>query len=97
MTSELHTPTLLPNFVMGGGQELEGKARTRPEILRVVLGPYVQNCPCEASEQKLGQEPKPELTGIELSYCHHSICLRNKSILKKICHNWMKSDQVMPI
>ena len=32
--------------------ELEGKARTRPNILRVVLGPYVQYCPCEASEQK---------------------------------------------
>ena len=81
MTSELHKPTLLPNFIMGGGgggggvQELEGKARTRPEILRVVFGPYVQKCPCEASEQKLGQKPKSELTGIELSYCHHSICL----------------------
>ena len=35
------------------------KARTRPDILRVVLGPYVQYCPCEAwaSEQKLGQKP----------------------------------------
>ena len=31
--------------------ELVGKARTRPIILRVVLGPYVQYCPCEASEQ----------------------------------------------
>ena len=29
--------------------------RTRPEILRLVLGPYVQYCPCEALEQKLGQ------------------------------------------
>ena len=24
--------------------EFEGKARTRPNILRVVLGPYVQYC-----------------------------------------------------
>ena len=29
----------------------------------------------EASEQKLGQKPKSELKEIELSYCHHSICL----------------------
>ena len=28
------------------------------DILRVVLGPYVQYCPCEASEQKLEQKPK---------------------------------------
>ena len=28
--------------------ELEGKARTRPNILSVVLGPYVQYCPCAA-------------------------------------------------
>ena len=27
------------------------------------------------SEQKLGQKPKFELKVIELSYCHHSICL----------------------
>ena len=46
-----------------------GKARTRPNNLRVVLGPYVQYWPCEASEQK----PKSELKEIELSYCHHSI------------------------
>ena len=38
-----------------------GKARTRPNILRVVLGPYVQYCPCEASEQKLGKKPKSDL------------------------------------
>ena len=48
-----------------------GKARTRPKILRVVLGPYVHYWPCEASEQKLGQKPKSELKEIELSYCHH--------------------------
>ena len=38
--------------------ELKGKARTRPEIFRLVLGPCAQCCPCEASEQKLGQKPK---------------------------------------
>ena len=42
-----------------------------PTFLRVVLGPDVQYCPCEASKQK----PKSVLKGIELSYCHHSICL----------------------
>ena len=45
-------------------KELEGKARTLPDILRVVLGPYVQYRTCEASEQKLGQKPKSVLKGI---------------------------------
>ena len=31
---------------------LRGKARTRPDILGVVLGPCAQFCPYEASEQK---------------------------------------------
>ena len=48
--------------------------------LRVVLGPYVQYCPCEASEQKLGQKPKSEVKEIELSRCHHSICLKKTRI-----------------
>ena len=38
--------------------ELEGKARTHSDILRVILGPYVQYRPCEASEQKLEQRSK---------------------------------------
>ena len=42
------------------------KARTRPHILRVVLGPCVQYCPCEASEQKMGQKPKYATKEIEL-------------------------------
>ena len=50
--------------------ELEGTARTRPDILKVVLGQYVQYCLREASEQK----PESELKVIELSYCHHSMC-----------------------
>ena len=37
-------------------KELEGKARTSSNILRVVLGQYVQYCPREATEQKLGQK-----------------------------------------
>ena len=56
---------------------------TRPVILRVVLGPYMQYFPCEASEQKLDQKPKFELKVIKLSKCHHSICLYKTSILKK--------------
>ena len=54
---------------------MERKARIRPDILKVVLGPYVQYRQCEASEQKLGQKPQSVLKGKELSYCHHSICL----------------------
>ena len=34
-----------------------GEARTRPDILRVVLGPCAQYYPCEASVQKWGQKP----------------------------------------
>ena len=33
--------------------EMKGKARTHPNLLRVVLGPCVQCCPCEASEPKI--------------------------------------------
>ena len=38
------------DFELGVG----GAAKKHPDILKVVLGPYVQYCPCEASEQKLG-------------------------------------------
>ena len=72
--------------IKGGGQayhfgknyfklRFEGKSRTRPDILRVVLGPCVQSCPCETSEHKLRQKPKSELKEIELSYCCPSIFL----------------------
>ena len=71
---------------------MKGKARTRPDILRVVLGPYMQYCPCEASEQK----PESELKAIELSYCHHSIRLKKQAFRRKECQNWTKNDQVMP-
>ena len=40
---------------------------TRPDISKVVLGPY------EASVQKPGQKLESELKVIKLSYCHHSI------------------------
>ena len=65
--------------------------------MKVVLGPYVQYCPCEASEQKLRQKPESEIKVIKLSYCHHSICLKKKQAFrKKDCQNWTKNDQVMP-
>ena len=44
-----------------------GKARTLPNILRVVLGAYVQYWQCEASEQKQGQKPKSEQNGHQLA------------------------------
>ena len=72
---------------------MEGTARTHPDILKVVLGPYMQYCPCEASEQKLGQKPETELRVIEFSYCHHSICLKKTSIRKKIMS---KLDEKLP-
>ena len=58
---------------------LKGKARTRPEILRVVLGPYMQNCPGEASEQK----PKSRLKDIELIYCKNSMSSNKEHFRKK--------------
>ena len=64
---------------------MEGTARTRPDILKVVFGPYVQYCPCEASEQKLGQKPESELKDIKLSYCHHSICLKIGRKMTELC------------
>ena len=65
-------------FELGVG----GKARTRLDILRVVLSPFVQYCQCEASEQKMGPKEKSELKEIELSYCHHSMCLQKRAFKK---------------
>ena len=70
-------------FELGVG----GEARTRPDYLRVVLGPYMQNCQCEASEQKLGQKQKSELKEIELklvSYCHYSNCFKKRAFKKNV-------------
>ena len=49
-------PIILETLIMRYG--LKGKARTRPDFFRLVLGPCAQFYPCEASEQKLGQTPK---------------------------------------
>ena len=76
------------NFELGVG----GKGQDTSRHLKVVFGPYVQYCPCEASEQKLDQKLKSGLKVIALSYCHHSICLEKKRI-----KNWIKNDRVMPI
>ena len=62
----------------------------------VVLGPYVQYCPCEASEQKLGQKPKSKLKKIELSYCHHSICLKKKWFRKNNVKFGWKMTKLWP-
>ena len=43
-------PIILETLIMRYG--LKGKARTRPNFFRVVLGPCAQFYPCEASEQK---------------------------------------------
>ena len=60
----------------GGGRGRSGLSFWKNKFrVTVVLGPYVQCCPCEASEQKLGQKPEYVLKVMELSYCHHSICL----------------------
>ena len=53
------------------------------DMSRHFEGPYLQYCPCEASEQKLGKKPESELKVIDLSYCHYSICLLKTSIMKK--------------
>ena len=61
---------------------MEGTAKTRPDILKAVLGLYVQYCPCEASEQKLGQKPESELKVIEL-LSPFDLSLKNKHFEKK--------------
>ena len=48
------------------GYELKGKARTGPDISRVVLGPCAQCCQCEASKQKWDQKTKSTPKEIEL-------------------------------
>ena len=39
------------------------------QYFSIILGPYVQYCPCEASEQKLAEKPKSELMEKELVIC----------------------------
>ena len=52
----LQRPIILETLIMRYG--LKGKARTRPDFFRVVLGLCAQFFPREASEQKWGQTPK---------------------------------------
>ena len=59
--------------------DLEGKARTHPDIFRVVLSPYMQYCPCEASKQKLEQKPNSELIGHDYNMYKIHIYIDSKS------------------
>ena len=61
--------------------ELAMMARTCTNNLRVVFSPYVQHCPCEASEQKWGQKTNILNKEIELSIVFHSIRLNELVIL----------------
>ena len=47
--------------------DLVGVGGEGQDTSRHFEGPCVQYCPCEASEQKLGQKPKSEIKEIELS------------------------------
>ena len=49
-------PIILEILILRYG--LEGKARTRPDCIRVVLGAGAQFNPCEAWEKKWGQTLK---------------------------------------
>ena len=81
------------NFELGVGREGQDTSRH----LRIVLGPYVQYCPFEASEQKLqlGQKQKSELKKIELSYCPYSMSLQKTSIFMKITSKYDENDRVL--
>ena len=57
-------PKILENSILR--YELKRKARTRPDIFRVVFGTCAQCCPCDASEQTWGQQPKSTPKEIEL-------------------------------
>ena len=70
-------PVILKNVIFR--QELKGKARIRPDILRMVSGPCAQCCLCQALEQKLGMKPKSKPIEIELFFV-----LKKQAISKKI-------------
>ena len=85
--------SLLKNdFELGIG----GEGRDTSQHFEGSFGSICAILPCEASEQKLGQKPKPELKEIKLSYCNYSICL-NEHLLFKERQNWIKNDEVMAI
>ena len=67
---------------------MKGKARTHPDIFRMVLGPCAQFYPFEASEQKWSQTPKSKPKDF-VTY--------RFAIEKKVCQNRMKNNGVMPI
>ena len=72
-------------------------ARTCTNNLRVVFSPYVQHCPCEASEQKWGQKTNIWNKEIELRYLFHSIRLIELVIL--VCSFvkiWWKMAKLWP-
>ena len=72
-------------------------ARTCTNNLRVVFSPYVQHCPCEASEQKWGQKTNIWNKEIELSIVFHSIRLNELVIL--VCSFvkiWWKMAKLWP-
>ena len=46
-------------------------------------------------QSKNGEKPKSELNEIELSYCHHSIFLKNRALRKSISQNiWPKWSSI---
>ena len=49
-------PIILETLIMR--YWLKGKARTRPDFFRLVLGPCAQFYPCEASEKKIRPNTK---------------------------------------
>ena len=57
--------------------EFQGKARTRPDIFRVVLGPC-------ASEQKWGQTPKSKPKQIDLRVCLITVMSWGREKIKKL-------------
>ena len=66
------------NFELEGSGEGQGTYRH----FKGGLGPFVQYCPCEASEQKMGQEQKSELKEIELSY-YHQLIITSKLVTRE--------------
>ena len=72
-------PFTFENTILSYG--LGAIAWTCTNNLRVVLGTCAQCCSCEASEQKVGQNPKAKQNEIELSCLHYLISLGKLFIL----------------
>ena len=71
-------------------------ARTCTNNLRVVLSPYVQQCLCEATEQKWDQKTNILKQG-DRAYFFISFdsSQRVSHFSVFVCQNWMKNGQVM--